>query len=134
MKIEDYNKHNCFSTPENYFDRLNKEIVEKSCGKQVPAINRKTIRLVWFKRVSYAAILAIIAFTAIAVIKDKDNSRPTPNVETNKAPQVKQEIIASSYETIDSTIVIDEEFIDNMLTSYPIDDYTFYSFLTDTGF
>lgn len=113
---QDYKNRQPFSTPEGYFEGLNRSIINAT-GK-VPEINatKKHYTLGWWTRtIGYAAMLAIAIFVADNIAKDNDTA-------SKKA-------VARS---IQEGQMLDNEMIDNILTNYPIDDYTFYCYLTDT--
>ena len=69
--------------------------------------------------VGYAATIAIVFAIAVGVI-----SAPYRNDDRQA------EIIAAESTGYDTGV--DSEFIDNVLANYPIDEYTFYCYLTDT--
>lgn len=108
MNINDYKNRSCFTTPDDYFEKLNIGIKEATCKKEaVPSKKRNLTKRV-ANIMGYAAMIAIVITVAIS-------------------------IILNSYKS-DSVLSIngidDSEFIDNMLTNYPIDEYTFYCYLT----
>lgn len=116
MKLEDYKNRQPFSTPEGYFEGLNRSIINAT-GK-VPEINatKKHYTLGWWTRtIGYAAMLAIAIFVADSIAKGNDTAS--------------EKAVARS---IQEGPMLDNEMIDNILTNYPIDDYTFYCYLTDT--
>ena len=108
MNINDYKNRSCFTTPDNYFEKLNVGIKEATCKNT--AIDSKKINLTQkvLRIMSYAAMIAIVATVAINIILN--NHQSNSNL---------------SFNGID-----DSEFIDNMLNNYPIDEYTFYCYLT----
>ena len=72
------------------------------------------------KWLSAAAMLAIVCLIAFNGIGDKQAAGST--------------ILAAGTEqtSADGTeSITDEEFMDNLLDNYPIDDYTFYCYLTE---
>ena len=110
MKLEDHKNREPFSTPDGYFI----EATSKAPAS-VPA--KKRITLGWWTRtIGYAAILAIAVIIADSIAKS-DDSASGKTVATN---------------SIQEEQMLDNEMIDNILTNYPIDDYTFYCYLTDT--
>lgn len=102
------NKNGVFTTPEGYFSKLNRDIMEATCNK---AENKKR-RVIGLPKVTriigYAAMIAVIAVVAL---------RFTGNSK-------------SSTDYFASESLNDSEYIENMLTNYHIDDYTFYCYLT----
>lgn len=128
MTLNDYkNKKRPFSTPEGYFEELEKNILHKSCGTVkrncTPCKPRRNIA-VWSKWVSFAAMVAIVALIAIAThdVQEQGND--------NKQGKNTYAGVNNKSRNTQTSSEIDAEYIDNMLSSYPIDDYTFYSCLT----
>lgn len=123
MRLEDYNNRQPFSTPDGYFEELNKKIIEATskapAAPGTPA--QKSIRLgMYAKWLSVAAMLAIVCLIAFNGIGDRQAAGST--------------ILAAGTEQTpaDGTeSITDEEFMDNLLDNYPIDDYTFYCYLTE---
>ena len=123
MKLEDYKKKDPFATPEGYFEKLNSDILKATCGSSLPQEKRKKVSLVSRMRwVGYAAMIAIIATVAAGIIA-------VPGTDWKKG-NASNEFTAGNTSEYDNSI--DGEYIDNMLESYPIDEYTFYCYLTDT--
>lgn len=123
MRLEDYKKKDPFATPEGYFAKLNSNILKATCGNSLPQEKRKKVSLVSRMRwVGYAAMIAIIATVAAGII-----SVPGTDRKKGISPN---EFTAGNTSEYDNSI--DGEYIDNMLESYPIDEYTFYCYLTDT--
>ena len=111
MAIYDYKKRNCFNTPEDYFDKLNAQIKEATCKNIVALPKKISLKQRIVGIMSYAAMIAIVAGVATSIIfRHTSNSNPT-----------------IAYEELN-----DNEPIDNVLTNYPIEDYTFYCYFTDT--
>lgn len=111
MEIDDYKKRNCFNTPEDYFDKLNAQIKEATCRSVAALPGKRGFNQRIVGIMSYAAMIAIVAVVATSIIfRHTSNSNP-----------------AIAFEELN-----DSEFIDNMLTNYPIDEYTFYCYLTGT--
>lgn len=112
-KERNIGKHT-FTVPEGYFEKLNSEILNAT-------VERHPIRLQQKKHVSgffghfigYAAAIALIFVVANTFM---------PNHNTNNST-----VWADSYNA-------ENEYIDNVLNSYTIDDYTFYCYLTDSDF
>ena len=111
MAIDDYKKRNCFNTPEDYFDKLNAQIKEATCKNVVALPKKRGLKQRIAGIMSYAAMIAIVAVVATSIIfRHTSNSNPT-----------------IAYEELN-----DNELIDNVLTNYPIDEYTFYCYFTGT--
>jgi hypothetical protein len=109
MEIDDYKKRNCFRTPEGYFDNINSRIKEATCKYVVALPKKRGLKQRIVGIMSYAAMIAIVAVVATSIIfRHTSNSNP-----------------AIAFEELN-----DSEFIDNMLTNYPIDEYTFYCYFT----
>lgn len=111
MRIEDHNKRNPFSTPEGYFEGLDKRIIEAT-SKTEPAARKRFIIGGWKRVLSYAAMLAVVALIAGELISQGVN-------RNNDIAAVQNEM---SY---------DSDFYDTLLENYTIDDYTFYCCLTE---
>ena len=109
MKIEDFNNKNTFNLPEGYFDSLQERIASQTCKaeKAEPLKRRKTFS---WRSVSYAASILLVAVIG-KFAYERNNTIPDYTADTE------------SY---------DREYMESMLASYPIDDYTFYCYLTDT--
>jgi hypothetical protein len=119
MKLEDYKNRKPLTTPEGYFTKLNSEILKATSQKDVYPRKKEisiTARMRW---VGYAATIAIVFAIAVGVI-----SAPYRN-DDRQAEMIAAE--STGYDT-----GVDSEFIDNVLANYPIDEYTFYCYLTDT--
>lgn len=122
MRLEDYKKKDPFATPEGYFEKLNSNILKATCGSRPLENDRKRINLaVRMRWVGYAAMIAIIATVAAGIIS-------IPGTDWKKR-SASNEFTAGNTSEYDNCI--DSEYIDNMLESYPIDEYTFYCYLTD---
>ena len=121
MKINDLNKNN-FTTPEGYFEHLQKEILNATCDKKTTTVplHKKVRGTGLLRYIGYAATIAVVALLALGIMGNKDNDSTT----TATAQQ-------ADINTIET--IADEEYIDNMLSSYPIDEYTFYCFVTDNN-
>lgn len=123
MRLEDYKNRQPFSTPDGYFEELNRKIIEATSKAPVTSDTpaKKSIRLgMYAKWLSAAAMLAIVCLIAFNGIGDKQAAGST--------------ILAAGTEqtSADGTeSITDEEFMDNLLDNYPIDDYTFYCYLTE---
>ena len=107
------NKKEVFTVPDGYFEQLNRKIISATVESHTTTPRRNSHILGKFRRITgYAAAIAVISVLATNIITPgKDNG--SNNVTTD-----------SSYSQ--------NEYIDNILNSYTIDDYTFYCYLTDT--
>ena len=115
MKITDNRKKEPFTVPDGYFEQLNSKILDATAKSRTAAQRRKSIAIGKLSRIAgYAAAIAIIA-----------------GIATNHFAQQHQ---ASGNTASTESIYADSEYIDNILNSYPIDEYTFYCYLTDTDF
>jgi hypothetical protein len=108
MNIEDYKKKSCFTTPDGYFEALNREIKEATCNSSATHSKRRSLTHRVASLMGYAAAIAIAVIIATGITRNSD----TGNIQA----------------TINE--LDDSEYIDNMLTNYPIDEYTFYCYLT----
>ena len=104
-------KKEIFTVPEGYFEQLNRNILNATVNSRTSTTRRKSHIIGRFNRISgYAAAIAIIFVIAGSLIapfsKNAENTAFTESVEN--------------------------EYIDNILNSYTIDDYTFYCYLTDS--
>ena len=109
MKIEDFKNRQPFTVPENYFEQFTGNMMNmlpKEGGKEQK--KHRTIALPRIARyISYAAIFIMVFAIGHTLYKINNN--------TNHATAEEH------YEG---------EYIDEMLNNYPIDDYTFYCYLT----
>lgn len=127
MKLDDYKKKRSqFGIPEGYFDELESSILRKTCESNQPigSTRKPTRTIAWGKWVSYAAMIAIISVVGISITKKNVNGER----------EIQSDIRASLQEgTIDiyEANEFDDEYIDNMFSNFPIDEYTFYSYLTE---
>jgi hypothetical protein len=117
MRLENNRNKNPFITPEGYFANLNKKITEATCGNETLPKKKGTSIVFRMRWISYAAAIVIIFSIITGVI----HTQPINKNATAANSTVSDEIL-------------DSEFIDNMLDSYPIDDYTFYCYLTNSDF
>ena len=122
MKLENYKNRNPFTTPEGYFAKLNNDIAKATCSSPTGPMKRKvrdiSARMRW---TSYAAIIAIMLTIGAGIASlsvDKHSTASEMSLRTSEEHGFEANM--------------DNEFIDKMLESYPIDDYTFYCYLTDT--
>ncbi|MBR4989420.1 MAG: hypothetical protein IKY85_05885 [Bacteroidaceae bacterium] len=107
MDFNDYKKHSSFTTPDGYFEKLNWEIKEATCKHVATESRRRRLTPKYVSIMSYVATIAIIAVVATGIFLNTSNDS-------------------------DSMFSMSDEsdFIENMLTDYPIDEYTFYCYLT----
>lgn len=123
MRLEDYKNRQPFSTPDGYFEELNRKIIgatsKAPAEPTTPA--KKSIRLgMYSKWLSIAAMLAFVCLIALNGTDDNQTAESTILVaDTEYIPDDGTENIT------------EEEFMDNLLDNYPIDDYTFYCYLTE---
>ena len=110
MKEVKDRKETGFSVPEGYFEHLNREILDATVKSRTGAVHRKRHTIGIFSRIAgYAAAVAILfAIAGNFLTTDSKDNANTENAEN--------------------------EYIDNILNSYPIDEYTFYCYLTDSDF
>ena len=115
MKEIDNRNKELFTVPDGYFEQLNSKILDATANRHKATPRRKSIAIGKLSRIAgYAAAIAVIA-----------------GITTNYFAQHHKTAgdIASA-----ESIYADSEYIDNILNSYPIDEYTFYCYLTDTDF
>lgn len=123
MRLEDYKNRQPFSTPDGYFEELNRKIIGATSKAQAEPTTtaKKSIRLGMYSYwLSVAAMLAFVCLIALNGTDDYQTAEST--------------ILAADTEYIpdDGTEnIAEEEFMDNLLDNYPIDDYTFYCYLTE---
>ena len=108
MNIDDYKKRSCFTTPDDYFEKLNVGIKEATCKKEVANPKKRNLTKRVANIMGYAAMIAIVITVATSIILNNHKSDATLSING----------------------IDDSEFIDNMLTNYPIDEYTFYCYFT----
>lgn len=109
MNIDDYKKRTCLTTPQDYFEQLNAGIKEATCKNIAIYSKRKPLAQKIASIMSYAAMIAIVISIATGIIIKRHNNSSSATA---------------------TNIAEEREFIDNILTNYPIDEYTFYSYLT----
>lgn len=109
MRLEDYKKRNPFNTPDRYFEKLNREIIANTSNT---SLVKKRISIgLWAKALGNVAMLAFVVLIAFQALDRESNNMPI--AEHNEEG-------------------LNNEMIDNILSTYPIDDYMFYTYLTDT--
>lgn len=127
MNINSSDNKDKFTVPAGYFEELEKKILLSTCNRKQQAI--ATVpgarRINWLKWTSYAAAVAIVATIAVTAMNQSIKDRKAEEIAATTLPTG----------TINGNEGNgDEEYIDNMLQSYPIDDYEFYCFATNTNF
>lgn len=108
MNIEDYKKKSCFTTPDGYFEELNRKIKEATCKSEATRPRKRSLTQRVASIMGYAAMIAIAATVAIGITRKSNSGN-----------------MQATFNGLD-----DSEYIDNMLANYPIDEYTFYCYLT----
>lgn len=111
MDLNDYKKRNSLTTPDGYFEKLNDEIKRATCMAQPVARPRRSTASHFAGLLGYAATIAVVALIAAHIITDTQRERANAEMAV--------------FDSLD-----DSDFVDNMLASYPIDEYTFYSYMT----
>ena len=116
MKLEEHKKRNPFSTPDGYFEELNRNIIETTCKAPAkPAQKKSFVFGNWTRVAGYAAAIAIVALVTVRALITN-----APDVIDGLNSNLAQE--EQSY---------DSDFYDSLLENYTIDDYTFYCYLTE---
>lgn len=113
MKIEDFKTRQPFETPKGYFDEVESNIIKMLPTSPVQSPKVRTVRFNATSRfIAYAASLVIMFAIGTTLLNNADNATAIAN---------------DAYAS---------EYIDEILSNYPIDDYTFYCCLTgdDTNF
>lgn len=123
MRLEDYKNRQPFSTPDGYFEELNKRIIEATskAPSVTPVPARKRITLGMYAR--WTSIAAMFALACLIAAKSVFNSH---TIKGASDITVVESILASSLDNI-----TDEEYFENLLENYTFDDYTFYCYLTE---
>ena len=107
MRIEDFKKRQPFETPKGYFDEVESNIIKMLPTSPVQSTKVRTVRFNATSRfIAYAASLVIMFAIGATLLNSTDNSTA---------------IADDAYAS---------EYIDEILNSYTIDDYTFYCCLT----
>ena len=123
MRLEDYKNRQPFSTPDGYFEELNKRIIEATskapAATPVPA--RKRITLGMYAR--WTSIAAMFAIVCLIAVKSMFNGN---TIKVTNEATVAENTLASNLDNI-----TDEEYFENLLENYTFDDYTFYCYLTE---
>ena len=121
MEERENKKKNSFTVPEGYFGQLNRDILDATSEKRTDTtVVRKRYRLGRFSR--FAGIAAAITIVFVLAGNLFTNSGTTAAVANANSTA------SAVYDDIDN------EMIDNLLSNYPIDEYTFYCYLTDTEY
>ena len=105
MRQKEMNNKNHFLTPEGYFEEFHNKIMEQLQTTTGP----KTHPLINIHKLRYAAAI-VVTFIIGGMIYIND-------INNNDEVYVQNDEISN-------------EYIDELLDNYPIDDYTFYSYLT----
>lgn len=123
MRLEDYKNRQPFSTPDGYFEELNKRIIEATskAPSVTPVPARKRITLGMYAR--WTSIAAMFALVCLIAAKSVFNSH---TIKGASDTTVVESILASNLDNI-----TDEEYFENLLENYTFDDYTFYCYLTE---
>lgn len=123
MRLEDYKNRQPFSTPDGYFEELNKRIVEATskAPAAVPAPARKRITLGMYAR--WTSIAAMFALVCLIAVKSVFNGHTITGTSETSATEIAQ--------TSNIDNITDEEYFENLLENYTFDDYTFYCYLTE---
>lgn len=124
MNIESSDNRDKFTVPAGYFEEFEKKILLSTCDKK-QHITTVTRKINWFKWTSYAATVAIVATITAVAMNYSIKKQKAEEIAGNALPAKTNNAVESAG---------DEEYIDNMLQSYPIDDYEFYCFATNTSF
>ena len=123
MRLEDYKNRQPFSTPDGYFEELNKRIIEATskapAATPVPA--RKRITLGMYAR--WTSIAAMFAIVCLIAVKSVFNGN---TIKVTNEATFAENTLASNLDNI-----TDEEYFENLLENYTFDDYTFYCYLTE---
>ena len=109
MKIEDFKNRNTLNIPEDYFVELHSKITSRTCNNNATTIPKRKKPFSW-RSIGYAA-----SIVAVSLIGEYAYNRPENSLEITANEEY-----------------YDKEYIDNILANYPIDDYTFYCYLTNT--
>lgn len=123
MRLEDYKNRQPFSTPDGYFEELNRKIIgaTSNAPAEPTTTAKKRIRLGMYSY--WLSVAAMLAFVCLIALNGTDDNQTAEST-----------ILAADTEYIpdDGTEnITEEEFMDNLLDNYPIDDYTFYCYLTE---
>lgn len=114
MKEKDNRRKEPFTVPDGYFEQLNNRILDATANRHTKASRRKNIVIGKLSRITgYAAAIAILIGVTTSYLTQ--HHKAGSNTATNES-------------------LYADEYIDNILNSYPIDEYTFYCYLTDTDF
>ena len=111
MKIEDFNKRNTLGLPEGYFETLQSRITSQTCNAGKAELQKRRKSFGW-RSLGYVASILAVAFIG-KFTYDRNITGGAADYAANE----------EYYE---------REYIESILSSYPIDDYTFYCYLTDT--
>ena len=123
MRLEDYKNRQPFSTPDGYFEELNKRIIgaTSKAPAATPVLARKRITLGMYAR--WTSIAAMFAIVCLIAVKSVFNGN---TIKVTNEATVAENTLASNLDNI-----TDEEYFENLLENYTFDDYTFYCYLTE---
>ena len=123
MRLEDYKNRQPFSTPDGYFEELNKRIIgaTSKAPATTPVPARKRITLGMYAR--WTSIAAMFAIVCLIAVKSVFNGN---TIKVTSEATVAESTLASNLDNI-----TDEEYFENLLENYTFDDYTFYCYLTE---
>lgn len=110
MKLEDYKGRQPFTVPDNYFEQFNSNMINMLHNEPAKKENKKRI-------IALPTVARYIGYAAAVVITLAIGTTLLTKNEQNN-------------EYISSEEYIEGEYIDEILNNYPIDDYTFYCYLT----
>ena len=114
MKEMDNRNKELFTVPDGYFEQLNSKILDATANRHKATPRRKSIAIGKLSRITgYAAAIAILIGVTTSYLAQ--HHKAVGDTAANES-------------------LYADEYIDNILNSYPIDEYTFYCYLTDTDF
>lgn len=120
MEMKEEKNRKVFTVPEGYFEQLNRNIIASTVESRTNVPHRKSHILGRFSRIAgVAAAITIVFVLAGSLFRDSGAAIAVATANST-AP--------TGYDDIDN------EMIDNILSNYPIDEYTFYCYLTDTEY
>ncbi len=106
-------KKDVFTVPDGYFEQLNRSILDATVNSHTSTTHSRTRVIGRFTRIlGYAAAIAVL-FVIVG------------NLIVPLGKNAEESAFAEA---------IENEYIDNILNSYTIDDYTFYCYLTESNY
>lgn len=106
-------KKDVFTVPDGYFEQLNRSILDATVNSRTAIAHSRTRTIGRFTRIfGYAAAIAVL-FVIVG------------NLIVPFSKNAEERTFAEA---------IENEYIDNILNSYTIDDYTFYCYLTESDY